>query len=105
MTIRKTARFTVAPGELDRALAAIGIHVAHTRAGPGTTVYQSWQATERPAEFLHLMEFRDAAAQEAHRSSDPVMALTETLHPWASIRLASTTGCISPRPTRRLSCR
>lgn len=81
MTIRKTARFTVTPDGLDQALSAIRNFVAHTSTEPGTTLYQSWESAERPTEFLHLIEFVDAAAEEAHRSSDQVMAFTETLYP------------------------
>jgi quinol monooxygenase YgiN len=100
MTIRKTARFTVQPDGLDRALEAIDRFVAHTETETGTTLYVSWRSEVRPNEFLHLMSFVDADAEQAHATSDAVRAFTETLYPlcveppafedWQSVRGNST---------------
>lgn len=81
MTIRKTARFTVEEGRLEEALEAIRTFVAHTETEPGTLLYQSWQSAERPAEFLHLMEFADAGAEQTHATSDALQAFTDVLYP------------------------
>jgi quinol monooxygenase YgiN len=81
MTIRMTARFTVRGDGVGPALAAIERFVAHTRTEPGTLRYESWRSAERPREFVHLMEFADEAAQEAHASSDAVGAFTDVLYP------------------------
>lgn len=84
MSIRKTARFAVEPERIDEALVAIGALVAHTQTEPGTVVYWSWQSIERPTEFLHVMEFVDAAAESAHRTSEAVLEFTEALYPLCS---------------------
>ena len=90
MTLERTARFTVRPEELDRALETIGRFIAHTETEPGTLVYASWRSEARPHEFLHLMSFSDAAAEQAHASSDAVRVFTEALYPM----------CVEP-PTSR----
>lgn len=81
MTIRKTARFTVNPGRMEEALAAISAFIDHTRSEPGTIRYESWQSAHSPAEFLHLMEFVDADAEKAHRSSEEVRLFADRLYP------------------------
>ena len=81
MTIRKTARFTVDPDRIKDAEAAISVFVAQTRTEPGTIRYESWQSAQDPSEFLHLMEFVDAAAEQTHRSSEQVTAFTDSLYP------------------------
>ena len=81
MTLERTARFTVRPEELDRALETIGRFIAHTETEPGTLVYASWRSKARPYEFLHLMSFADAPAEQAHASSDAVRVFIEALYP------------------------
>jgi quinol monooxygenase YgiN len=81
VTLERTARFTVRPEELDRALETIGRFVAHTETEPSTLLYASWRSEARPYEFLHLMSFADAAAEQAHASSDAVRVFTEALYP------------------------
>ncbi len=81
MTIRKTARFVVDPDHLDDAVAVIREFLAHTASEPGTRLYQSWQSADHPTEFLHLMEFADADAQQRHVSSAAVGAFTSALYP------------------------
>lgn len=81
MHVQKTARFTVAAGRLPEALAAIRAFVEYTRTEPGTLVYESWQSAQRPGEFLHLMEFVDADAEQAHATSESVKSFTDSLYP------------------------
>jgi len=81
MTIERTARFTVRPDGLDRALDAIRRFLAHTEMEPGTLLYVSWRSELRPFEFLHFMTFADADAEQAHSSSDAVGSFTEVLYP------------------------
>lgn len=81
MAIRKTARFTVHANKLPEALEAIRAFVAHTRTETGTLLYQSWQSSQRPTEFLHLMEFEDADAEQLHASGEAVRRFTEALYP------------------------
>lgn len=80
MTVRKTARFKVASDRVEEALDAIRRFVAHTESEPGTTVYASWQSSENPTDFLHLMEFVDEEAESAHRSSHEVTVFTDALY-------------------------
>lgn len=81
MTIRKTARFVVDPAHLEDAIAVIQVFLAHTATEPGTVLYQSWQSADDPTEFLHLMEFADADAQQSHTSSTAVWAFASELYP------------------------
>lgn len=81
MTIERTATFTIRPEGLDRALEAIRRFGVHTAAEPGTLLYVSWRSELRPHEFLHVMSFADAKAEQAHASSDAVHAFTEVLYP------------------------
>lgn len=81
MTIERTASFTVLPDRLEPALQAIGRFVAHTETEPGTLLYVSWRSELRPYEFLHLMSFSDAEAEQAHASSDAARAFTDVLYP------------------------
>jgi quinol monooxygenase YgiN len=81
VTIRKTACFTVDPDRLSDAIKAIGILVANTKREPSTLLYQSWQSSERPTEFLHFMVFADGDAEIAHASSDAAKAFTNVLYP------------------------
>lgn len=78
MTIRKTARFTVDPAQIDTALEAIRMFVAHTATEPGTLLYESWRQDNR---FLHLMAFADEAAEKTHQSSEVVHAFVDVLYP------------------------
>jgi quinol monooxygenase YgiN len=42
------------------------------RTEPGTKLYAAWQRQDDPTRFVHLFEFADQAAHEAHGSSDAV---------------------------------
>jgi quinol monooxygenase YgiN len=81
MTIRMTARFTVREGAVDAALDAIRTFLARTGTEPGTIRYESWRSQERRREFLHVMEFADEPARDAHASSPAVEAFTSSLYP------------------------
>lgn len=81
VTIRKAARFTVREEGLAGAQDAIRTFVEHTRTEPGTRRYEPWRSLDRPREFLHLMEFEDAAAEHAHANSEAIRAFTSVLHP------------------------
>ena len=81
MTIHGTATFTVRKEELDRALEAIRMFVAHTRTEPGTNRYESWRSVDRPTEFMHLMSFADEAAEQLHSSSEAVKTFVDVLYP------------------------
>jgi quinol monooxygenase YgiN len=46
----------------------------------GTTMYASWQQVDDPTRFVHLFEFEDQAAQDAHGRSDAVRSF-EAVYP------------------------
>lgn len=82
MTVCQTARYAVEPGGLDRALAAIRGFVDHVRANePGTLTYLVWREVDEPTRFVHLIEFADEQAQQAHATSDAVDRFTGVLYP------------------------
>lgn len=82
MTIYKTAHFRVRPEAMDTARQAIRDFVAYIKAHePDTLIYDSVQTVEDETEFLHVMAFRTAAAEEKHRSSEGVMRFVDVLYP------------------------
>lgn len=81
---RDDPRHRVVPRQAGRArppLEAIRTFVEHTGTEPGTLRYESWRSVEHPNEFLHVIEFADEAAEQAHGSSDAVRAFTDVLYP------------------------
>jgi len=48
---------------------------------PGTRAYAAWQQQDDPARFVHLFEFADAAAHEAHGSSAAVRTFEQVYQP------------------------
>jgi len=42
------------------------------RSRPPTRMYTAWQQQDDPTRFVHLFEFADEAAHQAHGSSDAV---------------------------------
>ena len=80
--IYELARYQVRPGALERCLAAIHEFVAYVRARePGTLRYEVWQERKDPTRFVHLFEFRDAAANRAHSESAEVKKFAGILYP------------------------
>jgi quinol monooxygenase YgiN len=82
MAIYKTARFRVKPEGLETCRAAIREFVAQIKAQePGTRLYVSLEDRERPGEFVHVMMFTDAAAEQRHRATEWVKRFTGILYP------------------------
>ena len=81
MAIHKIARFEVKPDTLGECLDALRIFLAATKSEPGTLLYESWQERDAPTRFIHLMTFADAAAEDAHRTSEAVKVFTALLYP------------------------
>lgn len=48
---------------------------------PGTRVYTAWQQQGDPTKFVHLFEFADEAAHEAHGASAAVRRFEEAYRP------------------------
>jgi quinol monooxygenase YgiN len=58
---------------VDKVKAAIAEFVEYVAANePGSTMYTAWQQQDDPTRFVHLFEFADEAAHQAHCSSDAV---------------------------------
>jgi quinol monooxygenase YgiN len=73
MTIYQTAHYQVSPAAVDEVKAAIEEFVDYVRANePGTKMYVAWQQRDDPTKFVHLFEFADEAAHQAHGRSDAV---------------------------------
>jgi quinol monooxygenase YgiN len=45
-------------------------------------MYASWQQVDDPTRFVHLFEFADQAAQDAHGRSDAVRAFEAVYKPF-----------------------
>ena len=82
MPIYQTAHYQVHPAAVDRVTAAIATFVDHVaRHEPGTVVYTAWQQASDPTRFVHLFEFADEAAHQAHGASDAVRAFEAVYQP------------------------
>ena len=80
--ICQTARYRVQPDGLDESLAAIDEFTRYVAATePGTVLYSVYRSKADPQEFLHVIHFRDDAAQHTHAGSDAVRRVQERLYP------------------------
>jgi len=71
--IYQTAHYQVQPTAVEKVKAAIEEFVDYVAANePGSHVYTAWQQRDDPTKFVHLFEFADEAAHEAHGSSNAV---------------------------------
>lgn len=75
------ARYEVKRGKEGDARAAVLAFVEEVRQKePGTAVYEAFQEGDTRW-FVHLMAFRDEAAEEAHRNSDHCRRFVSELSP------------------------
>ena len=82
MTVHSTARFSIKPEALDRAVEAIGEFVERIRENePRTLLYLSLQEKENPTRFLHVMAFEDEQAERHHTGTEWVKSFTDVLYP------------------------
>jgi len=80
--IYQTAHYQVNPGAVDKVKAAIVEFVEYvTKHEPGTRVYTAWQQENDPTKFVHLFEFADEEAHNAHGASAAVRRFEEVYQP------------------------
>ena len=73
MPIYQTARYQVKASAVDKVKSAIVDFVEYVTANePGSRMYAAWQQKDDPTRFVHLFEFADESAQQAHGSTDAV---------------------------------
>ena len=97
MPIYQTAHYQVNPGAVDKVKAAIAEFVEYvTEHEPGTRVYTAWQQQDDPTKFVHLFEFADEDAHNAHGASAAVRRFATSL----SVSGSSTISSTPARPRR-----
>jgi quinol monooxygenase YgiN len=75
MPIYQTAHYQVNAAAAEKVKAAIEEFVAYVAGNePGTKMYTAWQQADDPGKFVHLFEFADEAAHQAHGRSAAVRA-------------------------------
>jgi quinol monooxygenase YgiN len=80
--IYQTAQYQVKPDAVDEVKAAIAEFVDYVAASePGTTMYTAWQQESDPTRFVHLFEFADEAAHQAHGESAAVRKFEAVYQP------------------------
>lgn len=73
MPIYQTAHYQVNASAVDKVKSAIAEFVEYvTQNEPGTRMYAAWQQKDDPARFVHLFEFADESAHQAHGQSEAV---------------------------------
>ena len=73
MPIYQTAHYQVKASAVDKVKAAIAEFVGYVATNePGSRMYTAWQQKDDPTRFVHLFEFADEAAHQAHGRSDAV---------------------------------
>jgi quinol monooxygenase YgiN len=71
--IYQTAGYQVKASAVDKVTSAIVEFVDYVAKNePGSIMYTAWQQKDDPTMFVHLFEFADEAAHQAHGSSDAV---------------------------------
>ena len=82
MAIFQTAHYQVTPAAVDKVKAAITEFVEYViQNEPGTRMYAAWQQVGDPTRFVHLFEFADEAAHQAHGQSAAVRQFEAVYQP------------------------
>lgn len=81
--IHRTARYRVRQGHVDEAVDAIEAFVDAVAEEEGTLRYEAFHAGDR--EFVHVMTFVDADAEEAHRSAPHTERFVGELYPLCDV--------------------
>ncbi|HXP18293.1 MAG TPA: antibiotic biosynthesis monooxygenase family protein [Streptosporangiaceae bacterium] len=73
MPIYQTAHYQVQASAVHKVKSAIAEFVEYVTAHePGSRMYAAWQRQDDPTKFVHLFEFADESAHEAHGASEAV---------------------------------
>ena len=73
MPIYQTAHYQVRASAVEKVKAAVAEFVDYVAKNePGSKMYTAWQQQDDPTRFVHLFEFADEAAHQAHGSSGAV---------------------------------
>jgi len=71
--IYQTAHYQVRASAVEKVKAAIAEFVDYVAKNePGSKMYTAWQQKDDPTKFVHLFEFADEAAHQAHGNSGAV---------------------------------
>ena len=82
MPIYQTAHYQVNSAAVDKVQDAIIEFVAYVAENePGSVLYTAWQQENDPTKFVHLFEFADESAHQAHGSSDAVRRFESVYQP------------------------
>jgi quinol monooxygenase YgiN len=82
VAIFQTAHYQVNPAAVDKVKAAITEFVDYVASNePGTRMYAAWQQADDPTRFVHLFEFADEAAHQAHGRSAAVRKFEAVYQP------------------------
>lgn len=82
MPIYQTAHYQVNESAVDKVKAAISEFVGYVAKNePGSRMYTAWQQKDDPTRFVHLFEFADEPAHQAHGASDAVRAFEAVYRP------------------------
>ena len=73
MPIYQTAHYQVRASAVEKVKAAVAEFVDYVAKNePGSKMYTAWQQQDDPTRFVHLFEFADEAAHQAHGRSGAV---------------------------------
>jgi quinol monooxygenase YgiN len=82
VAIFQTAHYQVTLAAVDKVKAAITEFVEYViQNEPGTRMYAAWQQVGDPTRFVHLFEFADEAAHQAHGQSAAVRQFEAVYQP------------------------
>jgi quinol monooxygenase YgiN len=82
VSIYQTAHYQVNEGAADKVRAAAEEFVNWVADNePGSLMYTSWQQKDDPTKFVHLFEFADEQAHQAHGQSEAVRKFESVYQP------------------------
>lgn len=80
--ICKTATYEAKPGKLKDVTTSIREFVSYVKENePGTVFYRAWQDPKNPVRFVHVMAFKNVAAEKRHQNSPGCRKFVDALYP------------------------